>query len=423
MAIQNLPTTAPNILGMLQNALNLRQQQKTMGSSIAARNATNNATAQTALPAAQNKVETDQMYLNNPLLKQGGVAGQVGSYRYLRDHQNQNTGSGAPDSSLAHQVLSSLSSAQDAQQANTDWKSGLTNANAVRFNTALGKNQIQAQLQKQGFPAAVAASVAVNGPMSNDIVSKGTNFNDWYAAQQNGGAQQQPQSPQLQQPTQGGNQQLQQPAQSPIPQQQQESIADQAQQQASETQSAIMKQTTTVDTQKRLGAANRVIPQLQNMLKLAPQALQYNLIQGKSAKLAAQLKQQNDPRYLAYKEYKQAQAVAEPDAALAVGVHPTDKGFGEFAPLFDVDGWDTTPEEGQAALRNAIQIINQEGRINTQNLSQNRQAVGGSSLENSVQQSAPVSMPKFNSKQEGLAWFNKQSPDVQEKIRAQMRGG
>lgn len=228
---------------------------------------------------------------------------------------------------------------QQAQLANIGWKNALTQSMANRYSPTLTKLQVQEQLQNQGYTPAEAQAIANNSQQAVNVTTNGIA------------------------PTPTGNVQ-------------QDQINQQnAAQSATETGSAIQKQTTTVDTQKRLAAAARVDPLLDQMKQLAPQALQYASIAGKSQQLAAQLAQQNDPRYLAYKQYKQVQAAAQPDAAMAIGVHPTDKGFEEFSPMFNIDTWDVTPQESNALLDNAIRTIRTEGGVNTQNLAQNKSTV------------------------------------------------
>jgi len=179
-------------------------------------------------------------------------------------------------------------------------------------------------------------------------------------------------------------------------------------QQAQQAQSAVFKTTTTTDQQNRLAGAARAIPSLQMMAQNAPLALQYAGIAGKSKKLAAQLRQSNSPSYLAYKQYKQAQAIAEQDTALALGIKATDKAFDAYKPLFNVDSWDVNPQQASALFNNMTSLIHKESQKNAMTLQQQRQLIRGNvpaQVPGGTSAEAP-SAPTFQNKQQFLSWYN-----------------
>ncbi len=187
-------------------------------------------------------------------------------------------------------------------------------------------------------------------------------------------------------------------------------VAQLAQEQAQQAQSAVFKTATTTDQQNRLTAASRALPVLKMMAQELPLASKYAGIAGKSKKLAAKLRQDNDPTYLAYKKYKQAQSVAEQDTAVGLGIKSTDEGFKHFSPLFNIDTWDVTPAQQMALFNNLGQVVHQEARKNALNLQQQRQSVLGSQP---IQAAVAVKPPTFQNKQEYLKWYNGLTPAQQ----------
>ena len=348
---------------------------------------------------------------------------------------------GQPD--FGNLAMNMLTADYRQKMAMTNYYTGLGNTIDLRHAPALTKEQNMATLQGLGYPAAVSMVVAADPITSQYITQHQVPYTEYLKggiphvspfvnSGQVGGAaltSQPLNNPQLSPSTQPATgapmaantsaaPQVQIPMAAPVannqpapPAQaaptvqdaQAAQVAAQAQQQGGETQSSIFKATTTKDQQVRLAAATRAIPALQQMYDLAPQALQFAGKYGAGKKVFDAVANPNDPGYVAYQKYKQAQAIAEPDTALGTGVHETDAGFQQFKPLFDIDNLSTTPESAQSLLKNAMQLIENESKTNTQNMAQQQQYInsnpvgqilskppaGDSSANNSVPSAPP----------------------------------
>jgi hypothetical protein len=202
------------------------------------------------------------------------------------------------------------------------------------------------------------------------------------------------------------------PAQAPVAAQDPnaERIKQLSQLQADQAKSGLFKTTTTTDQQNRLAAATRAIPSLDIMAENAPLALEYAGIAGKSKKLGAKLRQSNSPIYLAYKKYKQAQAVGEQDTAMALGIKSTDQSFDAYKPLFNIDSWDVTPQQAKALFNNMGQLVHKESLQNALTLQQQRQQ---------IQQGQPVQIGGQGAPQNAQSyqqWFSTQPKSVQDRL-------
>jgi len=185
-----------------------------------------------------------------------------------------------------------------------------------------------------------------------------------------------------------------------------------AQLQSDQIKSGLFKSTTTTDQQNRLVAGGRAVTLVDNMSKDAPLALQYAGLAGKSKLVAAKLRQSNSPMYQAYKRYKLNQAALSGDLALALGIHATDKAFKTFAPMLNIDRWDTSPQTAVGLFNTLSTTLHQENQRNAQTLNQTRQQVRAAPVQIGGAGQAP-SAPTFQNRQQFLSWYQGLPPAQQ----------
>lgn len=428
---------------ILQNklsAIHNSMAQQTMPGQVSATNAQNDIISNTAankanaLNAAYQGQANTAVPSANAALKAAQIANQIKQY------QANNPSMIAPGTPAAQAVVGTAlqdknpaayseymrqqNVANNSANARANYQNSLSNTIGVRYATPLAKQQMTSSLQNKGFPATVATQIMTNPSAASGIVQSGESYSDWVKS---GGMSQLPRTIQTQGmmgapayplPSQAAgnnpaylspqsvaavgispaqvNQQNNLPAQTSYSQysparavSNSGNVSNQALSQAGQTDSSIIKSTTTTDQQQRLEASSRAIPALKRMQELLPGASQYAGYLRTGSKLAQQLAQTKDPSFLAYKEYLQAQAAAEADTANAIGIRETDAGFKQFAPLFNINGWDSSPSTAKPLFDNMLSLVQRESLPNTQNLSQQSKYVQSAPLSSANPVSAP----------------------------------